>query len=38
MNAYFNEANVERSRDRAVEELKEYFSDTDIISDLEEAL
>ena len=38
MNAYFNEANVERSRDRAVEELKEYFPDTDIISDLEEAL
>lgn len=38
MNNYFKEADVTKSRESAVEELKKNFNNTEIISDLETAL
>ena len=38
MDAYFEEAEVTKSRDTAVAELKEHFSGTQILTDLENAL
>ena len=38
MDGYFQEANVDRQREEAVEELKANFSDTQVLTDLESAL
>ena len=38
LDAYFEEANVTRSRDTAVDELKEHFAGTQILAELENAL